>query len=85
MESFRRDFVFGNNDNFLGFFVSAVLFWIGLTNTLDLYHRGILEVKGVTLPKWIVFWVIPFGGITLALQFARSIVDSLRSKKTTDE
>ena len=72
-------------NDFLGFIVSVVLFWIGLWNTIDLYQRGILDVRGVTLPKYPLFCVIPFGGLLLALQFARNIVSYLMAKNKNKE
>jgi C4-dicarboxylate transporter DctQ subunit len=61
-------------DDVLGLGVSVVLFWIGYVNTIDLYQRQIMDFNAVIVPKYYIFWVIPFGGAMLVIQFLRSIV-----------
>ena len=65
-------------DNLFGLCVCAVLFWMGLLNTIDLYNRQIMDFNAVIIPKYIIFWVIPFGGLLLLLQFVRDIVRHLK-------
>lgn len=67
--SSRRNVELAND--ILGFLVSIIIFGFGALHTLDLYQCGIMEVKGVIVPKFLFFLIIPLGGLTLAIQFAR--------------
>ena len=58
-------------NDILGFVVSILIFGFGALHTLDLYQRGIMEVKGVIVPKFPFFLIIPLGGLMLAIQFVR--------------
>lgn len=64
----------------LGLAVSLVIFWVGTTNTIDLYARDIMDVKAVTLPMFALFAVIPFGGLLLLVQFVRDLVHHWKDK-----
>ena len=72
-------------DNILGFIVSVVIFWFGTLHTIDLYQRGIMDVKGVSVPAFPLFLIIPVGGLTLSIQFAREFYKQLRSKPQPGE
>lgn len=72
-------------DDILGFIVSVVIFWFGTLHTIDLYRRGILDVKGVSVPKFGLFLIIPLGGLTLLIQFARHLFKQFRSKQVPGE
>jgi TRAP-type C4-dicarboxylate transport system permease small subunit len=61
-------------NDIVGLAVAVVIFWVGSTNTVDLYARGIADVKAVTLPMYALFAVIPFGGLMLLIQFVRDLV-----------
>ena len=67
-------------DDILGFIVSVAIFWFGTLHTIDLYQRGIMEVKGVIVPKFPFFLIIPLGGLALAIQFVRNFLKKIRSK-----
>ena len=67
-------------DDILGFIVSVTIFWFGTLHTIDLYQRGIMEVKGVIVPKFLFFLIIPLGGLTLSIQFVRNFLKKIRSK-----
>ena len=67
-------------DDILGFVVSIVIFWFGTLHTIDLYQREIMEVKGVIVPKFPFFLIIPLGGLTLSIQFVRNFLKKIRSK-----
>jgi TRAP-type C4-dicarboxylate transport system permease small subunit len=67
-------------DDILGFIVSVVIFWFGTIHTIDLFQRGIMEVKGTIVPKFPLFLIIPLGGLTLSLQFGRQFFRKMRSK-----
>jgi len=72
-------------DDILGFFVSIIIFWFGTLHTIDLYQRGIMEVKGVIVPKFPFFLIIPLGGLTLSIQFVRNFLKKIRSKPSHTE
>ncbi len=67
-------------DDILGFVVCLIIFWFGTLHTIDLYQRGIMDVKGVIVPKFPIFLIIPLGGLTLAVQFGRQFLKKIRSK-----
>jgi TRAP-type C4-dicarboxylate transport system permease small subunit len=67
-------------DDILGFVVSIIIFWFGTLHTIDLYQREIMEVKGVIVPKFPFFLIIPLGGLTLSIQFVRNFLKKIRSK-----
>ena len=63
----------------LGAGVCFIIFWFGTMNTMDLIHRGIKDVKGVTIPMYPLFVVIPLGGVMLLIQFIRNLMDPIRT------
>lgn len=67
-------------DDILGFIISAIIFWFGALHTIDLYQRGIMEVKGTTVLKFPLFLIIPLGGLALSIQFGRHFFKKIRSK-----
>ena len=67
-------------NDILGLIVSVIIFWFGTLHSIDLYQRGIMEVKGVTVPKFPFFLIIPLGGLTLSIQFVRNFLKKIRSK-----
>jgi hypothetical protein len=72
-------------NNLLGFLVSAIVFWFGTLHTIDLFQRGIMEVKGAIVPKGPLFLIIPVGGLVLTIQFGRQFFSTLKSKSETGE
>ena len=64
----------------LGLVVCLVIFYFGTLHTIDLIRRGIMEVKGVTVPLAPFFAIIPLGGLTLLIQFFRRIIKSFRKE-----
>ncbi len=67
-------------DDILGFIVSAIIFWFGTLHSIDLYQRGIMEVKGTTVAKFPLFVIIPLGGLALSIQFGRQLFIKIKSK-----
>lgn len=67
-------------DDILGFIVAAIIFWFGTLHSIDLYQRGIMEVKGIIFPKFPIFLIIPVGGLALSIQFGRQCFKKIRSK-----
>ena len=65
----------------LGFVVCIVIVWFGTEKTLEFYKRGILDVKGVIVPLYPLFLIIPLGGFMLLLQFGRNIYNRLKDLK----
>jgi len=55
----------------IGGLTCAVMVYFGIDYTLQCIQKGIMDVRGVTLPKWIIFIIIPAGGILLTIQFFR--------------
>ena len=55
--------------------VCLVLVWFGTQMSLDLYQRGIPVIKSLSVPKFLLVGIIPFGGLFLAVQFIRRIYD----------
>jgi len=53
-----------------------LIFLYGTNTTLDFYQRGIPEIKTLSIQKWIVMWVIPFGTLLLSIQFLRQVYES---------
>jgi TRAP-type C4-dicarboxylate transport system permease small subunit len=64
----------------LGFVVAFIIFCFGTLHTIDLFQRGIMEVKGTIVPKFPLFLIIPLGGLTLSIQFVRQFFTKIRSK-----
>jgi len=67
-------------NNILGLIVSLVIFSFGTHYTIDIVQRGVMEVKGLTVPLAPFFVIIPIGGLTLAIQFFRNIMRGLGKK-----
>ena len=72
-------------DNILGCIVCFAIFGFGTFHTMDLFQRGIMDVKGVSVPKFAFFLIIPLGGLTLTIQFARDFFRQVRSKTGDEE
>jgi TRAP-type C4-dicarboxylate transport system permease small subunit len=72
-------------DNILGFLVSIIVFLFGTLHTIDLFQRGIMEVKGTIVPKGPLFLIIPIGGLALSIQFGRQFINNLKSKSENAE
>lgn len=68
-------------DDVLGLIISMVIFIFGSIHTVELLQKGIMEVKGVTVPKAPFFVIIPIGGFVLAIQFVRNIKSHFKAKQ----
>ena len=71
-------------NDMIGLAVALVVFIFGALHTQDLCQRGVLEVKGTNVPKYLIFWIIPLGGLALAVQFARRIAARPRRNASSD-
>jgi C4-dicarboxylate transporter DctQ subunit len=65
----------------LGFVVCLIIVWFGIEKTIEFYDRGVLDVKGVIVPKYPLFVIIPIGGFMLLLQFGRNVFNRLKDLK----
>jgi C4-dicarboxylate transporter, DctQ subunit len=58
----------------VGILLCGVLCWYSAKATWSHFIRGIIDIKGIDVPKFIVISVIPFGFFLLILQFVRNLV-----------
>lgn len=77
-KSIRRFKIF---TTFLGAVSTLFLVIYGTAATLDLYQRGITEIKMLEIPKWMLEWVIPFGSIFLSIEFSRQFYHHVTNSK----
>ena len=62
----------------LGCLVTLTVFYFALIHCFELFHREIMEVKATNVPKYFIFWIIPFGSLVLFLQFVRDAWNKFR-------
>ena len=55
----------------IGGVACAVMVYFGIDYTRECILKGITDVRAVTVPKWIIFIIIPAGSILLTIQFFR--------------
>ncbi len=55
----------------IGGVACAVMVYFGVSYTVECITKGITDVRGVTIPKWTIFIIIPIGSILLTIQFFR--------------
>ena len=55
----------------IGGLTSGILFILGNIHLWDCLVNGVTDVRAVTVPKWIVFMIIPLGSLLLTIQFFR--------------
>ena len=67
-------------NNILGCLVTLIVFYFALLHTIDLFQRGILEVKATNVSKYLIFSIIPFGSLVLFLQFVRDTWKKIRQE-----
>ena len=48
-----------------------IMVYFGITYMIECIQRGVTDVRAVTIPKWIIFIIIPIGSILLTMQFFR--------------
>ena len=68
----------------IGGVACAVMVYFGVDYTRECILKGITDVRAVTVPKWVIFIIIPAGSILLTIQFFRmawsKFVDMRRGK-----
>ena len=72
-------------DSVLGFIICLIIFGFGTLHTIDLFQRGIMDVKGISVPKFAFFLIIPLGGLALTIQFARNLLQQFQPKTSQSE
>jgi len=55
----------------IGGIACTFMVYFGIDYTRECIIKGITDVRGVTIPKWIIFIIIPIGSILLTIQFFR--------------
>jgi C4-dicarboxylate transporter, DctQ subunit len=55
----------------IGGLVCAVMVFFGVDYTYECIVKRVMDVRAVTIPKWIIFIIIPIGSIFLTIQFFR--------------
>ena len=55
----------------IGGLACAMLFSLGIVHTYDCLIHGVTDVRAFTVPKSVVFIIIPIGSILLTIQFFR--------------
>lgn len=49
----------------------GIMVYYGAQHTWESITRNITDVRAVTIPKWTVFCIVPFGSLLLMIQFLR--------------
>lgn len=62
----------------IGFAVCIVLIWYGSMTTWGHFQNGIIDVKAVDVPKYLILMVIPIGFLILCLQFFKQFFSTLK-------
>lgn len=57
---------------FIGAIVCGFVFWYGVRDTWDAIENNILLPRAVSVPKYLILCVIPFGCLLLFVQFLRN-------------
>jgi C4-dicarboxylate transporter DctQ subunit len=55
----------------IGGIACTFMVYFGIHYTRECIIKGITDVRGVTIPKWTIFIIIPIGSILLTIQFFR--------------
>ena len=71
--------------NILGGLVCLVIVGFGTAKVVDFINRGIMDVKGVTLPMYPIFIIIPVGGLLLLIQFIRNVFKHVRIVRNKED
>ena len=68
-------------NSLIGTVACAVLSWQGFYDTWETCVQGILKIRPVTVPKWTIMWVIPFGLLLFSSYFLRNLIGLLPQLK----
>jgi C4-dicarboxylate transporter, DctQ subunit len=67
----------------IGGLTCALMLYFGATYLCECMFRGVTDVRAVTIPKSVVFIIIPIGSLLLTLQFFRMAWYRIRGMKAT--
>ena len=65
----------------IGAAVSITIAYQGFVDTWVAFERGVLIVRPILVPKYLIIWVIPVGMASLGLYFIRDFFSSFQSLK----
>jgi C4-dicarboxylate transporter, DctQ subunit len=65
----------------LGTFMCCFLVWSGFDYLWDAITRNVMIVRPLTIPLFVIVWVIPFAGLILLIHFIRQCFSFLASLK----
>lgn len=68
----------------IGLFVSLVLVWYGIVNTIDIMERDIKSLSVLEIPQVYVIVIIPIGSLVLLLEFIRMIYRNLARRQSME-
>jgi TRAP-type C4-dicarboxylate transport system permease small subunit len=66
----------------IGGLACAVMVYFGIDYMRECILKCVTDVRAVTIPKWIVFIIIPIGSILLTIQFFRMAWSRLIDMRT---
>jgi TRAP-type C4-dicarboxylate transport system permease small subunit len=66
----------------IGGLACAVMVYFGIDYMHECIIKGVNDVRAVTIPKWIIFIIIPIGSILLTTQFFRMVWSRLIDIRT---
>lgn len=66
---------------FIGFFLFLSVTLYSSLEIFDIYSRGILYVKMLKIPKYLLLICIPFGTLLLTIQYFKMIILGIGSRK----
>jgi TRAP-type C4-dicarboxylate transport system permease small subunit len=66
----------------IGGLTCAIMVYFGIDHMYECIIKGVTDVRGVTVPKWIIFIIIPVGSTLLTIQFFRMAWSKLIDIKT---
>lgn len=68
--------------NILGGGVCSVLTYYGAAVTWGQFQRGVIDVKAVDMPKYLLLIIIPIGFLSLTLQFLRRLLTAMQEVRS---
>jgi TRAP-type C4-dicarboxylate transport system permease small subunit len=69
----------------IGAITCALLAWRGAIDLLDAIEQKTLITRSLTIPKWLLFWVIPFGLFLFSTYFIRNVFSLISQLKQAVE
>ena len=66
----------------IGIVVSFCLLWSGSKITIESYFAGTILYKFLGVPRYLIFWIIPFGSFLLLIQFLKLFAQHIAEFKS---